>query len=326
MALTSLGPGDYLEALTAVSRVLDSHAAALDRLHREPSADGQSALSVAPGAGTDLAATIEAARRAADGCRDFASLSAALADGGRGAATGRAGRNIVTVFSGMAEVLCNIDRLDGPRLALSLESAAERFAPADTGADPGGFAAVLTVVADSALSAADDGAELAEVILQAADAGLEELEHGPEANQRLAVRGVVDAAAAGLLLMLDTLASVVTGEPLPSPPGLSTEPAATAHARPATLYRVGCRFEPDRNDVEGLVDLEDELAGLGILELDATVSPWRVVVHTVLPGTAVEVLIGHGIPREIDIQALDVASSAVRVTGRAPESLAGAAG
>jgi dihydroxyacetone kinase-like predicted kinase len=304
MALSSLGPGDYLEALAAASRVLDSHAAALDRLHRDPAVDAVGSP-LRRGVGSDLAGTLEAAVRAARPGTDFASICAAMVAGGRGGCATRAGRDLVTVLDGMAEVLRNADRLDGGRLALALEAAAERFAPGDAGDDPGGFGAVLTVVADSALSAADAGAELDEVILQAADGGLEELERGPESNQRLAARGVVDAAAAGLLLVLDTLASVVTGEPVPSPPEEPGDPAQPEARVGVLRYHVSCRLEPHQDHIEAVVSLEDEIVGLGeLVQLTAGAGGWTVVVATVVPGAVVEVLIDHGRPREVDIRVL----------------------
>jgi hypothetical protein len=301
MALSSLGPGDLLEALATASRVLDSHAAALDRLHSDPPSDDPSDA-VIPGVGADLARTLELAVQAARPGSDFATMCSALVDGGRRGCTTRAGRDLVTSFDGMAEVLRNADRVDAGRLALALEAAAERFAPSDAGDDPGGFAAVLTVVADSALSAADSGAELAEVILQAADGGLEELERGPEANQRLATRGVVDAAAAGLLLVLDTLASVVTGEPLPTPPEEPATVTAPGGSREVLRYEVSCRLEPHLEGVESVVSLEDELLELGELVcFDAGAGAWVVTVRTAMPGAVIEVLAGHGRPRDVDI-------------------------
>lgn len=302
MGTTSLGPEEYLEALGAVARVLESHAGALDELHRQPSADGR--LPAAPGAGADLAATVEAALQAAAGCADYSSVSSALVEGARRGCSGRSGKDLVTVLMGLADVFRNADRVDGNRFALGLEASAERFAPSDTGGDPGGFAAVLTVAADSALSAADRGAELAEVVLEAADGGLEELERGPEANPRLAMRGVVDAGAAGFLLMLDTLAGVVAGEPLPTPP----EPR-TAGSTPRTdgpAYHLGCELAGGGDLLERPALIREELLDLvEHLELRDGSAGLVISLETRRPGEVVEVLIGHGTPRELDIHVLD---------------------
>src|SRR5690606_29830814 len=103
-------------------------------------------------------------------------------------------------------------RMDAERFALGLELAAERLAPADDGAHAGGLPAVVAAAADGALAALDAGAQLADVVIAAADDGLRELEAGPLSNPALVERGVVDASAAGFLLLLDALASVLTGE------------------------------------------------------------------------------------------------------------------
>jgi dihydroxyacetone kinase-like predicted kinase len=55
-----------------------------------------------------------------------------------------------------------------------------------------------------------EGVHLVFGVVAAADAGLAELEHGPQVDPTLAGRGAVDPAAAGFLLLLDALASVVT--------------------------------------------------------------------------------------------------------------------
>jgi dihydroxyacetone kinase-like predicted kinase len=303
MAPSSLGPRDYLEAMAAASRVLDSHASALDRLACDPSTDGNvGAERLGPGA--DMARTLEAATEAAGSASDLATICTAMVDGARAGCSTRCGRNLVTTLEGMAEVLRNADRVDSTRLALAFEAAAERFAATDTGADPGGFVAVLTVVADSALAASDAGADLGEVILQAADGGLEELERGPESNERLAARGVVDASAAGLLLVLDTLAGVVTGEPLPMPPE-DHPPAEEAPPSFQTvhLYEISCRVEPPYLEVEAVVQLEDELVGCGdVLRFDVGASGWTITLRTTTAGAAVEVLAGHGRLSEVGIR------------------------
>jgi len=297
-----LTPEEYLDALATATRVLDDHATALDRLDHPPSLDAPADAPVPPGVGTDLACTLQSAVDAADGRRDFASICAAMHEGARRGSTGRAGRGAVELLAGIGEVLRNVDRLDAGRFALALEAAAERLAPADDGKHPGGFAAVVATVADAALSASDRSSGLADTIVAAADAGLEELERGPVADQRLAAKGVVDAAAAGFLLVLDTLASVVTGEPLPAPPedaDLRMRPVATT-AGPT--YEVTCRLIPDEGGVEVAVHLEDALRELGEVVLwEVTGDSWRVGVLTTLPGTAVEALVEVGRPREVRI-------------------------
>ena len=249
-------------------------------------------------AGTDLARTLAVAVAAADGAADMAHLFDGLRRGAAEGAAGPVGQSLATVFSGLAEVLCNLDHLDGAGLALGLEVAAELLASQENGQNRGAMAAVLAATAAGALSAVDDGADLAEVVITAADEGLEELELGPQSNPDLADRGVVDAAAAGFLLMLDTLASVLTGEPLPAPP-----------AEVPRLITGGLQFvvrcEVVAHEGCGLESanwLESTWHELGTLKLFDGIGPlWKVELLTTLPGEAVEAIFAVGRPQNLHI-------------------------
>lgn len=304
--VTSLGPVAYLEAMEAAARVMEDHAVAIDRLDRPTPPDP--AVDRGPGVGTDLAATLSEAVQGAEGCRDLASVCEAMERGAQSGARGRTGRGAATLLAGIGEVLRNADAVDATRFALALEAAAERLAPVDDGRRPGSFAAVVSVVADAALAASDGGADLGDTIVSAAAAGIEELERGPEADARLAERGTVDAAAAGLLLVLDTLASVVTGEPLPAPPPEmapdSGPDASGGGAGGGPLrYDVSCALEPDAPGVEVAADLESLLVARGceLTAWEPTGTRWRIALRTPRPGAAVEALVEVGRPRELHI-------------------------
>jgi hypothetical protein len=149
----------------------------------------------------------------------------------------------------------------------------------------------------------DAGASLADTIISAADEGLVELESGPRANPDLVERGVVDAAAAGFLLVLDVFASVVTGEPLPAAPIEATEPAVPPSARGARTYRVRCEVEPHEGcGLESANWLESTWHELGeLVAFDGTSARWRAEVLTTVPGTAIEAIFDVGRPRELHV-------------------------
>ena len=306
----------FVRAMGMVAQVLEDHAGGLDRLDRNDlfeDSDGSDAFG-APGRigpGTDLAATVGAAAAAVDGQADFATVSTVLADAARGAARTVAGRRIAAVLAGMAEVICNADRVDGLRFALALESGAERLARVDDGRHTGELPAVAAAAADGALGAADDGSNLIEVLVSAADSGLEELEQGPLADGRLAERGGVDATSAGFLLMIDTLASVVSGEPLPVAPTsapLAPTPAPSGASNPgsasvATAFVVRCVVHP-----HGGPDIEsgDQLAGVlhelaDVHELSILGERWTVDVSSRFPGAVVEALAEAGRLTEVHV-------------------------
>ncbi|MFM7064789.1 MAG: hypothetical protein ACKO04_15070 [Actinomycetes bacterium] len=296
----TLSPADLADVLRACADVLADHAAAVDALELSEEdllADGDRP----PGPGTVLAQGLAAAAAAAQGTADLSRLGEAVA-GTCADGRGRAGRFWAGVTSGWAEGLRNADAVDGARLALMFEAAAEALARADGGSSPGGPTAVAAAAADAALAASDDGAALAEVLLAAADGGLVELERGPVADPELARRGVVDATAAAFLLVVDVMASVVTGEPLPELPAdpFPSDPAAG----PAHRYQVRCRLHP----AEGAAPedwLADALAELGeVLHCSPLGATWTVEVWTGVPGAAVEVLCDAGRPRELHIAVL----------------------
>jgi hypothetical protein len=289
--LESLSAIGWYEALSDAGRVLADHAGALDEM------DGH-------GVGTDLASTLSGALSAVERTGDLASVSAALTEGARQAAGGTAGRRLASVFEGMGESLRNADSVDAERFALALEAAAEMLAHSHDGRRPGRFAAVASEAADAALSACDHGAALPDTVLAAATAGIEELERGPESDPVLAERGTVDPAGAGLLLILDSLASVVCGEPLPRRPS-RPEPAA-ARAVAALQYEVSCRLVPDDGGAEFAGSLEGVLRELGAITVwDTDGEHWVVAAVTPLPGAAVEALLEVGRPRDLRIAVHD---------------------
>jgi len=305
---------DLLFAFRSVAAVLADHAGALDALQADddaefeelsspaqPSEQGAAASAFAsrtPLAGTDLAVTFGAAVTSAEGSTDMAHLFEALRRGALTGATGPAGQTLANLLAGLAEVLCNLDYLDGAGLALGLEVAAERLAPSDGGKRAGSMPAVVAASALAALRAVDDGADLADVVILAADEGLAELETGPRSNPDLVERGVVDAGAAGFLLILDTLASVLTGEPLPAPP--SGTPALVSGGqkflvRCEVIAHAGC-------GIESANWLETAWHELGSLRFFDGIGPiWKAELLTTLPGEAVEAIFEVGRPKNLHI-------------------------
>lgn len=332
---TQLDLSEFVAALESVLSVVEDHRAALDRLDRgeewaddvDDSAedpvddrhdtedtedtDGRMAAVVEPtarhagrAAGSELCRILDAVLDAGRSVTSFPALGEVLSTVPRAMASGAPGHQIADVLAGLAEALRNTDRLDGERLAIGLELAAERVAVDDDGSHAGCLPSVVGVAADAALGALDQGAELAEVLLAAADEGLVELESGPRSNPSLESRGVVDATAAGFLLVLDVLASVVTGDPLPVPP--ADPVAASGSTSAGTRFVVRCLVEPHEDGGGAELDARNwlescwyELGDLAVF--DAGQVPWRVELHTTLPGPAIEAIHEVGRPRELHV-------------------------
>lgn len=322
---TRLGPAELVELVRSSARVIEDHAPALDLLARIPAelptagpgsstaAEGPTeppfadAAATSPGVGTQLAVTLADVAGRLDGARDLAVAAAVLE------ATRPAGghRGFDAVLQALGAALRNADALDAERFAIGLELAAEALAPGDDGAHPGGFAAVVAATAAGALGSLDRGGPLLDVLVAAADDGLEELERGPVLDPDLADRGAVDAAAAGYLLFVDTAAAWVAGDPLPTPPA---EPAGwTAPvASDGNRFVVTCTVAPAEEDhLEASDWLESVWHELGdIVRFERLAARWDVEVVTSLPGAAIEALCEVGRPRE-----LRVALAADDVTG-----------
>jgi hypothetical protein len=311
--------GDDLES-TGQARSGDNNA-------DENGADDNNADDNNAGPGADLAITFGAACEAAADSRDFSALSSGLSHGAAAAAIGETGRRLAAFLSGAGDALRNADRLDAARLALVLEAGAERVTEADDGAHPGSLLAVMVASADGALDASDAGSDLIEVLVSAAEAGLAELEQGPVIDARLAERGTVDAGGAGFLLLLDSLAAAITGDPMPEPPrddstraraGLGSVDAdgaasiATASITTATgghRFVVRCAIRPPRADIEAAADLEVVVHELSDrLDFDGSGNRWLLDAVTAFPGAVVEALAGAGVISELHIGLSDPSS------------------
>ena len=82
---------------------------------------------------------------------------------------------------------------------------------------PGTIVSVLLDAAGAAEDAVDDGSELADVVLAAADAAAVSLDKTTGQLDVLAEAGVVDAGGRGLLVLLDAMSTTLTGRASPSP-------------------------------------------------------------------------------------------------------------
>ncbi len=336
----SLGPAELLDALRSGAEVLGQHAVALDRLGSPDGwtdrwADGVAAADdgaaseqpssgrdepeviglqteaptaepsddASPGPGTDMATTLAAGCDAADGATDFSTLCGSLAAGASPAARTAAGHRLAEFLAGTGDALRNADRVDGARLALALEAGAERVTERDDGAHPGCLLAVMSAAADGALAASDRREGLDDVLVSAAEAGLEELEQGPLVDARLAERGTVDAAAAAFLLLLDSIAAVVSGDPLPEPPRETLdEPGRSSTPAGADRHVVQCLVTAPRADIESAAELESTVHELSDeLEFRVQGAQWTVRAVTALPGSVVEALAGAGELSEVRI-------------------------
>ncbi len=175
---------------------------------------------------------------------------------------------------------------------------------------------ILTVVRATAEAAegtaGGTGGEpaLIAVIEAARDAGAEALERTPEQLPVLAEAGVVDAGGAGYLLLVDVLAHVVDGRPVPEPrvgegavraDARMVDHTADEHGEGSSDLRYEVMYFLEAPD-EAIPAFKDVWAGVG----DSIVvvggdGIWNCHIHTDDIGAAIEAAVDAGRPRQIRV-------------------------
>ena len=272
--------------------------AAIDALNVFPVPDADT--------GTNLHLTLLAAAEAVESLPAVAGPSEvwpALARGALLGACGNSGIIVSQLLRGLADVCAPEPRCDGAILARALLHAAAT-ARAAVGRPAEGT--VLTVADAAARAAASAPGGLAGVVTAADASAREALAGTREQLDVLAARGVVDAGAAGLCVLLDALAAVVTGAsagafevPAPAP-----APAAAA-GRPlprepsSSGYEVTYLLEAP---AESVGELRERLGSLGdSLVIVGGEDLWNVHVHVADAGAAIEEGLRAGRPRRITV-------------------------
>ncbi|MBB5627847.1 hypothetical protein BJ981_003546 [Sphaerisporangium krabiense] len=259
--------------------------------------------------GTNLHLTMLSAAEALDGLpaeADGARTWRALARGALLGARGNSGVIVSQALRGMAEVLGGAAG-GGRDLRRALVRAAETAREAVARPVEGTVLSVLAAVAHAVEGASD---ELAEVARGAASAARAALGRTTGQLDVLARSGVVDAGAAGLTLIVESLAAVVTG----SGAGRYEVPAPAAEVRPSPVegpaYEVMYLLEADDAAVAALRGELDRLGdSLVVVGGDGL---WNVHVHVDDAGAAVEAGTRAGRPYRIKVVYLDAPARAHR--------------
>jgi len=290
--------------------------AAIDALNVFPVPDADT--------GTNLHLTLMSADAAVESLPPEAGPSAiwpAMARGALLGACGNSGIIVSQLLRGLADVCAPQPRCDGVVLARALTHAAASARAAVSRPAEGTVLTVADAAARAATAAAGSGAAgLDTVVAAAAAAAREALAGTPDQLAVLAARGVVDAGAAGLCVLLDALAAAVTGdrpEAFEVPPALPrpalaaagapvSGPAEPASAGYEVTYLLEAPAEPVRLLRERLDALGDSLVIVGGEGL------WNVHVHVADAGAAIEEGLRAGSPRRITVTWLGPAAGGGR--------------
>ncbi|MET7464901.1 DAK2 domain-containing protein [Nonomuraea sp. NPDC005501] len=264
--------------------------AEIDALNVFPVADGDT--------GTNLHLTMLAAAEAVEALPDDVDRAVVwqtLAYGALVGARGNSGVIVSQALRGLAEEL-----KDGSDLRAGLVRASSLAREAVARPVEGTVLSVLGAVAGAVREA--DG-DLAEIARRAAREARAALRRTPGQLDVLARSGVVDAGGAGLAIILESLAAVVTGSSGDRYGERYEVPAPTARVSPMT--EVGAGYE-----VMYLLDADDAAVATLREELDAMGDSlvvvggdglWNVHVHVDEAGPAVEAALRVGRPYRIRI-------------------------
>jgi DAK2 domain fusion protein YloV len=301
--LESLDAGHLREVVVGYRDALRAHQEKLNRLNVYPVPDGDT--------GTNMALTLESVVSELDGADDMGTMCKAISHGSLMGARGNSGVILSQVLRGMTDTLKGSDAVDGAAFAEALRHASDAAYGAVMRPVEG---TILTVVRESATAAGAAAAkgDGLERVLEAASAAAEEsLARTPELLPVLAEAGVVDAGAAGYVLLLDVLLHVVDGRPVPAPEPVKAQASAPVRAAPAGhVEPEGATVSDLRYEVMYFLEAPDETipafknvwAGIG----DSIVvvggdSLWNCHIHTDDIGAALEAALDVGRPRNIRV-------------------------
>ncbi|GAA3114468.1 DAK2 domain-containing protein [Streptosporangium carneum] len=265
----------------------------IDALNVFPVPDGDT--------GTNLHLTMLSAAEALDGLpgdADAATTWQTLAQGALLGARGNSGVIVSQALRGLAEVLRAADGR-GADLGRGLVRAAELAREAVARPVEG---TVLSVLAAVAGAVRDLRGDLAAVARSAADEARSALRRTPDQLDVLARSGVVDAGGAGLTIILESLAAVVTDSraervDIPAP----TRRAAVEPVGPQEGPGYEVMYLLDA-DAEAVGELRRELDALGdCLVVVGGEGLWNVHVHVDDAGAAIEAAVRVGRPHRIRV-------------------------
>lgn len=299
------------------------HQVEINELNVYPVPDGDT--------GTNLVLTLAAAWEAVAHAPDSQGAGEVLDHMARAAllgARGNSGVILSQLLRAMAEVVGPAPAVAGRLLAEALRVAARAAYGAVAEPVEGTMLTVATAAAEAACAAETD--ELAPVARSAARGAAEALARTPEQLPVLARAGVVDAGGRGLVVLLDALVEVVTGQApawetlVRLPRTASTLTVARETGSPEYEYEVQFLLDATPAAVE---ELRPRLLALGdslvIVGSGVSTDPpvWNVHVHVNDVGAAIEAGVQAGRPHRISVTRFEQPAPPGPAT-RAPEHAA----
>jgi DAK2 domain fusion protein YloV len=300
--LTRLGAEDLRVVVLGYRDALEAHREGINKLNVYPVPDGDT--------GTNMALTLAAVGDELAGTDDdLAAVCKAISHGSLMGARGNSGVILSQILRGISSVVVDAGGFDARSGAAALAAAAKAAYEAVMRPVEGTILTVAREASEAAVTAADRGGDLVDMLEAARGQGAAALERTPDMLPVLKEAGVVDAGGMGFLLLLDVLLHVADGRPVPEPVEVEgpvfAEPlpghaADAAHGDISDLrYEVMYFLEaPD----DAIPAFKGVWAGIG----DSIVvvggdGIWNCHIHTDDIGASIEAAIEIGRPRQIRI-------------------------
>jgi DAK2 domain fusion protein YloV len=293
-------------AFAACLSALGDARSQLDALNVFPVPDGDT--------GTNMYLTFESAVQAAEAAPpELGARWQALARGALLGARGNSGVILAQLLRGVAGTVYETKKADANAFRLGLRAGADSAYKAVAHPVEGTILSVARAAAEGA--EACDSDVLGEVASAAADAARAALALTTEQLPALKQAGVVDAGGAGLVVLLDAGASILTGRrriALDLPEAMKRDENEHPH-REGPAYEVMFIIETEDEVVDSLRDSLDTLGdSLVVVGGDGL---YNVHVHVDDAGAAVEAAMRAGTPQRLRITYLEEAD-ALRLLGR----------
>jgi DAK2 domain fusion protein YloV len=307
-----------LAAFRAAVGNLEAHVDEVNALNVFPVPDGDT--------GSNMLATVQAALAEAEAVSDSSAdrVAQAISFGALMGARGNSGVIASQIFRGMADGLGGKQRFNGADLAHALTQGTATAYKAVAKPVEGTILTVVREAAAAAVSAADAGGDLEDVLTAAVDAAHEAVAKTPSLLPILRDAGVVDAGGEGLYRLLEgTLTYLVSRAPagvsgLDTAAGAAGARAARTSSMPAapadevfgyeTMFLLQSRGAP--LDVAGL---RADLGTMGESVLVAGDSrAVKVHVHSDRPDAVIALGLSLGALTRITVENLDAQSHEVR--------------
>jgi DAK2 domain fusion protein YloV len=284
----------------ACVRSLDANRESIDQINVFPVPDGDT--------GTNLLHTMQSALDALlrSPISTVGDALAALARGALAGARGNSGVILSQVLRGLAETVQEVSLVTGSALRKGLQRSDELATAAVSKPVAGTVLSVLHAAAEAARDCPSD--ELDEVVMAASRAGAVALADTPRQLAVLAKAGVVDAGGRGLVVLLDTLAAVITGQTVETPmdaPLLPRTPESLTTERESgsSEFEYEVMYLLEDTSEEAVAELRASLNLLGdcVSVVGDGASLWTVHVHCNDIGAAIEAGVRAGRPHRITV-------------------------